>query len=462
VPDFVREAGHGTVIVLLGNAPKQDTITGDPGRPSEANVDAIVRYMNTRFWDLTTIDVTVDVVMTAEKSRWPDADAKKGGGGRAATWATLRPLGLHKMTGDRETEKSKLVSQGTVVVGGGGVSVDWYLRAGEPLPSTRAQSKGFVASLYRGEIYGLSDHAATLRSFGVGAIRDNVFLVLRPKESSGSEIGVYPDTSRTGLKIGGPNGGVDLPMADWAQDFASRLPAEIVAAIKASFAVEDGHFKNDEWKKRLQERYGAKWKIPKLIANDKGAKRTATVQPVGSGGRRSVRSMLKNVLLPEKKLATGKQRLGDVESEGDSAKEKLVAGGLPDYRSVGENEIGDNKWAMAAFTPPNSAEPSGVLLINRDQRVLKQHVAEIAKRYPEHLSEVIASELLDVYGELGIAHLAHSEQMKKLMPASEVESMLRSEAALTMALLGLWQVETIALPRLQGKLQQAQVKPLVP
>jgi hypothetical protein len=317
-----------------------------------------------------------------------------------------------------------------------------------------------VASLYRGEIYGLSDHAATLRSFGVGAIRDNVFLVLSPKESSASEIGVYPDTSRTGLKIGGPNGGVELPLADWAQDFASRLPAEIIAAIKASFAVEDGHFKNDEWKKRLQERYGAKWKIPKLIANEKGSKRTTTVQPVGSSsGKRSVRSILKNLLLPEKKVAIGKQRLGDAELDGQVAQDKLVAGGLPDYRIVSENEIGDNKWAMAAFTPPNSAEPSGVLLINRDHRVLKQHVAEIAKRYPEHLSDVIARELLDVYGELGIAHLAHSEQMKKLMPASEVESMLRSEAALTMALLGLWQVETIALPRLQGKLQQAQVKP---
>jgi hypothetical protein len=48
--------------------------------------------------------------------------------------------------------------------------------------------------------------------------------------------------------------------------------------------------------------------------------------------------------------------------------------------------------------------------------------------------------------------------MKKLMPANRVEEELRSDAALTMALLGLWQIEAIALTRLQGKLQQAQLK----
>ena len=42
VPDFVREAGHGTVLVLLGNNIDQDTILGDPDRPVEATVDAIV------------------------------------------------------------------------------------------------------------------------------------------------------------------------------------------------------------------------------------------------------------------------------------------------------------------------------------------------------------------------------------------------------------------------------------
>jgi hypothetical protein len=48
--------------------------------------------------------------------------------------------------------------------------------------------------------------------------------------------------------------------------------------------------------------------------------------------------------------------------------------------------------------------------------------------------------------------------MKKLMPAIRVEDSLRSDESLTMALLGLWQIEAIALARLQGKLQQAQLK----
>ena len=171
VPDFVREAGHGTVLVLLGNNVDQDTILGDPDRPVEATVDAIVRYMNMRFWDIGGIDVSVDVVMSSEKRRWPEAGTAKSGGGRAASWTTLRPVGMYKATVDRDTEKSKLPEDGhgTIKLADGLVEADWYLRDGEPLPSARAQNTGFVAALYHGEIYNLSDRASMMRSFGLGA-----------------------------------------------------------------------------------------------------------------------------------------------------------------------------------------------------------------------------------------------------------------------------------------------------
>jgi hypothetical protein len=140
VPEFVRTAGHGTVIVLLGNDPSQDTILGDPDRQVESNVDAIVKYINCRFWDLQDIEITVDVVMSSEKIRWPAADAPKSGGGRPGSWATLQPLGMLKSTINRETKNSRLVHSGTVPLAHGLVQADWYLREGEPAPHARAQN----------------------------------------------------------------------------------------------------------------------------------------------------------------------------------------------------------------------------------------------------------------------------------------------------------------------------------
>jgi hypothetical protein len=463
IPEFVREAGHGTVLVLLGNNPDQDTILGDPDRPVEATVDAIVRYMNVRFWDLAAVDVTVDAVMSSEKRRWPNAGAAKSGGGRMASWSTLRPFGMYKATIDRATEKSKLPkgNQGTVPLADGLVTADWYLREGEPLPNARAQNTGFVAALYRGELYNLSDKASMMRSFGIGAIRHNAFVVLRPREAASRIDGVYPDTSRTGLKLGGATGGVDLPISDWAQEFASKLPEPIIEAIKATMSSVDGEITDNEWKKRLAERYGSRWRISKLLMDPNGAQRGILVQALGSRNRKRPGPTEPGTRpwLPESDGPAAKPRIGDPEPSGEPANQKQVAGGLPDYRIVGADQIGENgSWALAVFQRPNKVEPSGVVLINRDHKVLKQHIDELSKKYPEHLGDVVEREVQKVYGEVAVAHIAHSEQMKKLMPAIRVEDSLRSDESLTMALLGLWQIEAIALARLQGKLQQAQLK----
>jgi hypothetical protein len=460
IPNWVREAGHGTAIVLLGNQLSQDTIVGDPSRPAEANVDAIVNYINARFWQLSHIQVAVDVVMSVEKERWPEALAPKSGGGRSASWGTLRPVGMYRATVDRETKDSQLAHKGTVKIQNDQVQIDWYLRAGAPLPSTRAQSKGFVASLYRNELYGLQDHAATMRSFGLGAIRDQAFIVIRAPEYSGTGFGIYPDTSRTGLKIAGPDGGRDLPMSEWAQEFSSKLPKEIIDAIKASFANVNGKVTDNSWKERLQERFGQQWRIPKMIVKTSGAMTTTPVQAVGSSKTSNPLKRIVNKILHEGPTPNGSPKLGAEDPSGAPATEKSVAGGLPDYAVVGEDDIGENgRWALAAYQTPSAAEPAGKVLINRDHRVLKQHVAEICAKYPEHLGSVIEEELHRVYGEIAVAHVAHSEQMKKLLPAATVDKDFRSESALTMALLGLWQIEAVALPRLQGKLQQATTKP---
>jgi hypothetical protein len=50
-----------------------------------------------------------------------------------------------------------------------------------------------------------------------------------------------------------------------------------------------------------------------------------------------------------------------------------------------------------------------------------------------------------------VAKVAHSEQLKALLPSKTVDDDLRSEAALTMALIGLVAEEAVIVPRVGGK-----------
>jgi hypothetical protein len=56
---------------------------------------------------------------------------------------------------------------------------------------------------------------------------------------------------------------------------------------------------------------------------------------------------------------------------------------------------------------------------------------------------------------MAVAKVAHSEYMKSVMPSSKVETELRSDAALTMALLGLIGEEAVIAPRIGGKFGRA-------
>lgn len=99
---------------------------------------------------------------------------------------------------------------------------------------------------------------------------------------------------------------------------------------------------------------------------------------------------------------------------------------------------------MATWQPGSAHEP-GVVYINRDHPVLCKHVEEFQEQYPQHYEETIAAEVLQTYGRLAVAHVAHSEQMLRLTPRQNVER-LRTDEALTMALLGMWQVEAPRWP----------------
>ena len=68
--------------------------------------------------------------------------------------------------------------------------------------------------------------------------------------------------------------------------------------------------------------------------------------------------------------------------------------------------------------------------------------------WPGHHAEGIAKTVMHAYGEIAVAKLAHSEHLRSFMPPAVIEQELRSEAALTTALLGLIAEEALIGPRM--------------
>ena len=442
----------GVAIVLLGSPLQPDSLLGAYDR-DESDLNGIARYLNTRVWDLSELNVTVDHFNAQDRKRWPKhATDKDIPNSTTKKWLSRSVRGAKYHIEFEQKEEGTVVgrveSQGQVAVGNGLAAIKWFVRSGTPTQSSSvAQYRGYIGHLYKNEIYTPLTHPSSFRSFGIpGWLRENVYLIVVPKEFDGVS-GAYPNDARTQLLLGGKDAGRALPVVEWANEFANTLPPEITKRISEHFDEMSGTIRDDRWKARLQERFGFLWKIPKLVASVAGG---ALIKPVqttreSGDGRGGPGSGVKETSI------NSKVNVGFADSGTTPAKERHVVGGLPDFKPAGQEEF-DEPWILAAWETPNpSNEHRGRVLINRDHAVIKKHVGETQRAFVGD-DDQVAEEVINVYGEVAVAHVAHSEQMKALLSEREVNDRLRSDAALTMALLGMWQIDAILLPRLSGKL----------
>lgn len=456
-PDWIDE--EGTVIVLLGNSATDDTVEGDPSR-NEADIKGISTYLNRRIWTIPeSVAVTVDELRTNERSLWPPNESVAHGAQpkKAKDRRTNRRRiegALHYVEYPVAAfKRGKLASSGDVGLDDGTV-LSWYLWEGDrPAIQSYASISGYIAAVYGDELYDITAHHSTYRSFGVGesSVRKNLWLIIRPPSlDENGRHGVYPRTDRNALLLkGGPNAGGPLPINDWAGKFADNLPEEIVQAIRDSRGDVTGSLADDAWRERLADRFGSRWRIPKLRVADGGK---LNVDPTQAGSKPRVR--------PARRRKRGRSSGGNTggstgtKNIGSRAGSKpankvSVGGGIPQFRFVNESEVGQGM--LAAWQPKDPLYPEGAVLINQDHPVLRAEIEQWQAQFADHHAEEVEQDVLRVYGEVAVAKVAHSEHLRKFIPSRTVEEELRSEAALTMALLGLIGEEAILAPRLGGK-----------
>ncbi len=460
-PDWIKD--HGTVIVLLGPTGKEDTVLGDPDR-AEADLKGLASYLNRRFWALPEgVTVTVDELRTTERKDWPRGEDE----GHATSSGAERRTNMRVVQGARHfVEYSNVRFHGGKIESKGhldlrdGTRVDWYLWDEKERPNIHSYAAmyGYVAALYHGELYDVAAHHAIYRNFGVtdATVRQRLWIILTPQPyDAKTHKGVYPRTDRNALLLqSGPEAGTPLPIHRWAAEFSENMPDAIHEALRRARGTESASV--EDMRKalgRLIERFGARFRIDRLRVQRGGPEE---VEPYQAGG--SIAQDVHDKASPEARGEPaeepavtgihGQPILGDRQGPKKAVRSQ-VGGGVPIYRPVHSEEV--EPGMLAAWQPHDPDHPEGVVLLNGDHPILTELVQYWQDRYPDHLSDAIRADVIDVYGTVAVAKIAHSERLKGLLPADVVETELRSDAALTMSLLGLMAEDHMIAARLGAK-----------
>lgn len=452
-PDFIDQ--HGTIIILMGNGPKDDTIQGDPGR-GESDLKGLASYLNRRVWKVPEgVEITVLEMRKHDKKAWP----KSPDPGDVRTHRRIIKGGHHYVTYPSETfNKGKISDSGTLLLRDQ-TKLHWYLWEGDrPGVHSYAANQGYIAALYKNELYDQTNHLATYRSFGVtdAGVRQRLWIIAEPVPyDEKTRRGVYPRTDRNTLLLqGGPEAGTPMPYPDWGAEFADNMPDPIRAALKAAYDTASASDANPEWRLRIAERFGDRWRVPKLRASIRGGLTVDASQTGGEPvvrpkriGSRSDSGGTRGTSEPRHaSTGTGGALLVGIAPGSDPAEKVRLGVGIPSFKITSAEEL--EPGMLAAWAPHYPGHPEGVVLLNGTHPVLKQQVDYWRAQYADHLGESVEKVVLEVYGQVAVAKVAHSEKLKGILPSDVVEKELRSEQALTMGLLGLMAEEALISQKL--------------
>jgi hypothetical protein len=461
-PGWIKD--HGTVVVLLGNGPRQDTLLGDPQR-EEADLKGIGAYLNRRLWLVPKgVEIYVEETRASDKDAWPRSAAEAygpepaSGQDRRINRRTVLGADHYIRYPGHNFRKGALASSGTVPTKDG-TQIHWFLWDGErPAVQSYASMMGYVSYLYRNELFEPTSHLSVYRSFGVTApeVRSRLWLVLQPREQAqGQPGGVYPRTDRNALLVQGEGlAGEPLPIHTWAAEFADNMPGPIREALRKARSQRTDDVGDEAQLARLAERFGKRWSVSKLRAVvRREQEEKLTVEPGQLGSTPSeVHAKKKRKSRDVAADASGGTK-GDLTLGGgpghQPAARVRVAGGIPSYRIVASDEM--EPEMLASWMPHDPVHPEGVVLINGDHPVVRDQVNFWASQYPDAVAPDVERDVLAVYGLMAVAKVAHSERFRGILPSVIIDEQMRSDEALTMSLLGLVAEEHVIAARLGAK-----------
>jgi hypothetical protein len=439
------------VVVLLGSDDYPDTVLGN-AKAEERDIKGLSVYLNTRFWDLSHVEVRVTELRSEKKNSWPtqrdDRDDARRPNNRQI-------MGARHFVEYPDAKSGKLSSKSTVLLDEERVMADWYLWEGErPAIHSYAKKGGFVAVRYKDELFELSSAKPVFRAFGVieSQVQQNLTIILEPQlyDPTVTPWGVHPDQSRNRLIFtgNGEKGGA-VPMTDWGAEFAANMPDEILKAILKARGEHNGTIDDEEYRKRLQDRFGDRWRIKRQVAV---AKKTPEA-PEGTPGTDQIsvvdteRDEDRSGVVRTRKRKKTIERVHVVGTAGTGAElvEKEVQVDVPKYRYSTKEDF-ENELHIAQWSPRDPEGPT--VILNVESPVIVEAIKYHQEQYPDIYAEEIMHTVKNVYGEVAAAKIAHSQKLATRIPEQQLDADYRSEKALTVALMGLMAEDTVISQRL--------------
>lgn len=443
-PNWVKE--HGTVVVLLGSDAYPDTLLGNPSS-GEDDLKGLTVYLNTRFWDLTKVDVTVVELRSNKKNQWPQSADEKDDARRPNN---RKIRGARHYLLEQQAKNGKLSSTDIALLAEDRVIVEWYLWEGErPEIHTYAKEGGYIAVRYNDELFQLTSSKVNFRHFGIieSAVQTNLTLILEPQhyKEGGLLWGIHPDQSRNNIIFTG-NGerGAQIPLVDWGMEFASKMPEPIHDAIRKARGGMTGSINDEDYRKRLQDRFGKRWTMKMLVEMTTGIDKNSAT----TGAK--VESFFKKEKTDEtttRGVNPKKQKKAiAIAGVGGNAIEQDVPADVPRYEFAHADDF-EEPWHLALYAPTHTEGPT--VFINIDSPILQESVEYHLKQYPDVYAEEVSETVRRVFGELASCKIAHSQMLKKHIPEQDIDRDYRNEKALTISLMGLLAEESVIAHRLK-------------
>lgn len=448
-PDWARE--HGTAVVLLGSEEAPDTILGNP-KAGEKDIKGLSVYLNTRFWDLSNTEVAVVELRSERKTSWPQGPNDRDDARRPNR---RQIMGAKHYLTEVKAQSGTLAATGHLLLDSDRVIASWYLWEGErPAIHSYAKKPGYIAIQYKDELFELTSHKAHFRGFGVAEakVQQNLTIILEPQlfDPQVGLWGIHPDQSRNRLNFTG-NGdrGVVPPLLDWGLEFAENMPDEIREAIRKARGDGPGSLQDEEYRRRLQDKFGTRWRIKQMVQAKSGEPHTKQVE-VTTGSPQPDRDV------PVRRRRTRDKRSRPVhlirlrtpDGATGEFREREVAVDVPKYRFAGKDEF-DHPWHLATWLPHDPDGPT--VLMNTESPILLEAIKYHQDQYPDVYAEEVAKIVQETYGEIAVCKIAHSQKLCAQIAEEDLEATYRSEAALTISLMGLLAEESLIAQRL-GKL----------
>lgn len=263
-----------------------------------------------------------------------------------------------------------------------------------------------------------------------------------------SRWGIHPDQSRNRLIFSSSGEkGVAVPIADWGLEFAENMPEPILAAIRAARGSGSGSIEDEEYRQRLQEKFGDRWTRRELV---EATTHHPKVKPCMAADRETDVLDDPNPRKPRSKRKTKKTRKAARRTAKEGGKvngeEREAPVSVPRYGFAHE-DVFEQPWHLALWAPNDPQGPT--VYINVDSPILEESVVHHQSQFLDVYAEAVAETIRKVFGEVAVAKVAHSQKLTKELPVEVLDRDYRDERSLTVALMGLMAEESLIAHRLK-------------